>query len=160
MWLGTVLLTSFKECLLLLMKQNSHKEHWHHVTERLWTEGVLQISGSTILLLQLWLWHFIKDLAFFSSARKVCRWWIASFRIPEPSVSKRSNASLISCFCSSVRSNFLFFAPAAAFFDDYRLESLHHNVRSWVMKYFSIHIRWSVSQFKQSNKAYHVRSWE
>ena len=36
--------------------------------------------------------------------------------VPDPSVSNKSKASRISCFCSSVNSNFLFFAaPAAAF---------------------------------------------
>ncbi|DAZ96310.1 TPA: hypothetical protein N0F65_008434 [Lagenidium giganteum] len=46
--------------------------------------------------------------------------------VPEPSVSNRSNASRISCFCSSVSSNFLFLlalplvlaAPRAAYDDD------------------------------------------
>ena len=36
--------------------------------------------------------------------------------VPDPSVSKRSKASLISCFCSSVNSNFLLLDPPA-FFD-------------------------------------------
>ena len=36
--------------------------------------------------------------------------------VPEPSVSNKSNASLISCFCSSVRSGFAppFFLPPPA----------------------------------------------
>ena len=35
--------------------------------------------------------------------------------VPDPSVSNRSKASRISCFCSSVNSNFLFLAPPALF---------------------------------------------
>lgn len=76
---------------------------------------------------------------------------------PEPSVSNRSKASRISCFCSSVNSNFLLLA-AAPFLDAYYMkdqsgsETINQSINQSLINQSIIKFKIKIKKMSQTNK--------